>query len=109
MALSPFICTCRAPLTIMTVSLGVCQWNGATQPGAKRARITDASFVGSPFSTAIVKHFGAVGIAENLACAAGAEIGWSWAATRLIAHEAQTAAKASRRTRDFSFIIFLPF
>src|SRR5689334_2580613 len=109
MALSPFICTWRAPLTIMTASLGVCQWNGAAHPGAKRARITDASFVGSPFSTAMVKHFGAVGIAENLACAAGAAIGWSWAATGLVAHRAQIAAEASRRIRVFSFIIFLPF
>src|SRR6185312_6398442 len=69
-ALSPFICTSSEPLATITVSVGVCQCHGATHPGANLARMTDAPLLGSPFSTATVKHFGAFGTAPNLAVAA---------------------------------------
>src|SRR6185436_19615401 len=82
----------------MTVSLGVCQWNGATQPGANFARITLAPLLGSPRSTEIVKQSGALAAGPNFAAAAVATMTLSSDVCAERFDRPNTAAKAVRRT-----------
>src|SRR5262249_50981018 len=61
----------------MTVSLGVCQWYGATQPGANRASSTLAPWEGLPRTAEMVKQSGAFGAGPNFVAAARATTGLS--------------------------------
>ena len=62
------------------------------------ARITDGPFVGSPRSTAIVKHAGAFGTAPNLAVAAAVTIGFS--SVPCAAKRAKPMTLATKTTRS---------